>query len=261
LRFGSKVWLKKGVTVKNVCKNGKSAFKNGRIITDTLAMWIKKGYVIGPYTMPPFKDINISPLMATVQKTKIRPILNLSSPEGTSLNDAVNKLAIRKLTMSSAKKFSQTLLHMGKNAKFAKSDLVDAYKLVPIHPSNWKYYGFKWLGKFFIDTTTPFGSNTAPANFDDVGETITNIVQTICNTPKQLIHRQLDDVPIVAPENSNLAGIFSKTYKKVCKVLNIEIAPECKFKEKAFDESTKGTVLGIEFDSEKLEWKLPCKME
>jgi len=257
LKFGSKVWLKKGVTVKNSSKNGNSAFKNGKIITDTLATWIKKGYVIGPYTLPPFKDINISPLMATVQKTKIRPILNLSAPEGSSLNEAVNKFAIRKLTMSSAKKFSHTLVQMGKNAKFAKSDLVDAYKLIPIHPSDWKYYGFKWLGKFFVDTTTPFGSNTAPANFDDVGETITNIVQTICNTPKQLIHRQLDDVPIVAPANSNFAGKFSQTYKKVCKALNIEMAVECKLKEKAFDESTTGTVLGIEFNSEKLEWKLP----
>ena len=73
--------------------------------------------------------------------------------------------------MSSAKKFSQTLIRMGKNAKFAKSDLVDAYKLIPCHPSDWKFYGFKWLGKFFIDTTSPFGLTGAPAGFDDFGET------------------------------------------------------------------------------------------
>ena len=170
--------------------------------------------------------------MATEQKTKVRPILNLSAPVGFSLNDSVNKIGIRKLTMSSAKKFSQTLLQLGRNAVFAKSDLVDAYKLIPIHPSNWKYYRFKWLGKFFIDTTTPFGSNTAPANFDDVGETLANIVKTICKTPKQLIHRQLDDIPVIAPEFSKLAGNFSDTYKKVCKSLNIEMAPQCVNKEK-----------------------------
>jgi len=214
LKFGSKICFKKGLKVKNFSKNGKSAFKHGRLITDTIATWVKKKYVIGPFSTPPYKDLNISPLMATEQKTKVRPILNLSAPIGSSLNDAVDKLDIRKLTMCSAKKFGQTLLHIGKNAKFAKSDLVDAYKLIPIHPSNWKFYGFKWLGKFFVDTTTLFGSNTAPANFDDLGETLANIVQTICKNPKKLIHRQLDDIPVVAPENSKFAGHFSDTYKK-----------------------------------------------
>ena len=213
--------------------------------------------MLGPFATPPFKDLNVSPLMATEQKTKVRPILNLSAPVGNSLNDAVDKIKIRKLTMSSAKKFGQTLIRLGRYSKFAKSDLVDAYKLIPIHPSNWKYYGFKWLGKFFVDTTTPFGSNTAPANFDDVGETLANVVQTICKTPKILIHRQLDDVPVIAPASSNLASEFSNTYKKVCKSLNIEMAEPCKNNEKAFEVSTTGTVLGIEFNSETLTWKLP----
>jgi len=257
LKFGSKICFTTGAKIQYNSKNGNSSFKHGRLITDTIATWVKKGHVIGPFSAPPFKDLNISPLMATEQKTKVRPILNLSAPEGSSLNDAVDKIKIRKLTMSSAKKFSQNLLQLGRNAKFAKSDLVDAYKLIPIHPSNWKFYGFKWLGKFFVDTTTPFGSNTAPANFDDVGETLTNIVKTICNTPKILIHRQLDDVPVIAPACSNLAGQFANTYKKICKTLNIEMAPACSKKEKAFDETTKGIVLGIEFNSENLSWKLP----
>ena len=178
LKFGSKICFKRGAKVKYNSKNGNSSFKHGKLITDTIATWVKKGHVIGPFSAPPFKDLNTSPLMAIEQKNKVRPILNLSAPEGSSLNDAVDKKTIRKLTMSSAKKFSQTLLKLGRNANFAKSDLVDAYKLIPINPCDWKYYGFKWLGKFFVDTTTPFGSNTAPANFDDIGETVTNIVQT-----------------------------------------------------------------------------------
>ena len=88
--------------------------------------------------------------MAAMQKTKVRPILNLSAPPEKSFNDAINKNSLRKLTMSTAKKFSQTLIRMGKNAKFAKSDLVDAYKLIPCHPSDWKFFGFKWLGKFLL---------------------------------------------------------------------------------------------------------------
>ena len=181
--------------------------------------------------------------MASVQKTKVRPILNLSAPPGKSFIDAINKNCLRKLSMSSAKKFSQTLIRMGKNAKFAKSDLVDAYKLIPCHPSDWKFYGFKWLGKIFIDTTSPFGSTGAPAGFDDFGETVTNITATISKTPKVSIHRQLDDVPTVAPESSNVVETFSSNYKNVCKKLNVELAPPCPAFEKVFEPSTFETVL------------------
>ena len=159
--------------------------------------------------------------------------------------------------MSSAKKFSQTLIRMGKDAKFAKSDIVDAYKIIPCHASEWRFFGFKWLGKFFADTSSPFGSTSAPAGFDDFGETVTNIAATISETPKSLIHRQLDDVPVVAPASSNIEESFSNTNKNVCKKLNVELAPPCPSFEKAFEPSTTGTVLGIRFDSSKMTWKLP----
>ena len=51
--------------------------------------------------------------------------------------------------MSSAKKFSQTLVRMGKGVIFAKSDLVDAYKLIPSHALEWGFYGFKMVRKIF----------------------------------------------------------------------------------------------------------------
>ena len=257
LRLGSKTDFKKNCKPVYNSVNAKSAIKNGRCITDTVASWIKKGYVIGPFFSPPFKKFNTSPLMAAVQKTKVRPILNLSAPLGSSFNDAVDKNRLRKLTMSSAKKFSQTLIRMGKDAKFAKSDIVDAYKIIPCHASEWRFFGFKWLGKFFADTSSPFGSTSAPAGFDDFGETVTNIAATISETPKSLIHRQLDDVPVVAPASSNIAESFSNTYKNVCKKLNVELAPPCPSFEKAFEPSTTGTVLGIRFDSSKMTWKLP----
>ena len=257
LKLGSKTIFKNNSPPVFNSANAKSAIKNGRCITDTIAVWIKKNYVIGPFSSPPSKKFNTSPLIAAVQKTKVRPILNLSAPQGSSFNDAVDKNHLRKLSMSSAKKFSQTLVRMGKDAKFAKSDVVDAYKLIPSHASEWKYFGFKWLGKFFADTSIPFGSTAAPAGYDDFGETVTNIAVTISETPKSLIHRQLDDVPVAAPKLSNIVEVFSATYKSVCKKLNVELAPPCPSREKAFEASTTGTVLGIRFDSSDMSWKLP----
>jgi hypothetical protein len=50
---------------------------------------------------------------------------------------------------------------------------------------------------------------------------------------------------------------YSKKYKDTCQELNIELAPICPSADKTFENVTKGKVLGILFDSEKLEWSLP----
>ena len=52
--------------------------------------------------------------MAVKQKTKVRPILNLSAPKQASFNDFVNENHIRKLEMSSAAKFDDAINHAGK---------------------------------------------------------------------------------------------------------------------------------------------------
>jgi hypothetical protein len=74
----------------------------------------KKDVVIGPFEGPPCKNFCVNPLVAIVQKTKIRPILNLKVPVGSAFNEAVDENRIRKLKMCSAKIFSQTLLKTGK---------------------------------------------------------------------------------------------------------------------------------------------------
>ena len=238
-------------------KNSTSAIFYGELITDSIAYWLKKKFIAGPFSNPPFKNTCCSPLMANKQKNKIRPILNLSSPEGGSVNDLMEDFKFRKLEMSSAQKFGQTLLLAGKNATFAKTDLQDAYKLLPCSSAEKQFFGFKWLEKYFIDISTPFGSKAAPVNFDDFGETITNIAKTISKTDKKWIQRQLDDVPVVSPQNSNITENFSKTYKDICKTLSIPIAENCIHFEKAFNATTNGTVLGVVFDSKNLSWKLP----
>jgi len=74
----------------NFTKNAKSAIHNGRRMTDAIVGWIKKGFVAGPFTTAPLKGFRVNPHMAAVQKTKVRPIMNLSSPKGASFNDAVD---------------------------------------------------------------------------------------------------------------------------------------------------------------------------
>jgi hypothetical protein len=71
----------------------------------------------------------------------------------------------------------------------SKTDIQDAYKLIPNPVPEWRYYGFSRLGKFFVDTTTVFGSKTTPASFDPLPDTIVNITCSIKKVPKTWIHR------------------------------------------------------------------------
>jgi hypothetical protein len=102
-----------------------------------------------------------------------------------------------------------------------------------------------------------FGGKPSVQNFDIVGATIKELALTKCEIPAKLVHRQLDDVPVVAPEKTRWCQEFSTTYTELCKEINMELAPDCKNNDKAFTCQKKGKVLGIIFDTENLSWSLP----
>jgi hypothetical protein len=60
-----------------------------------------------------------------------------------------------------------------------------------------------------------FGGKPSVQNYDIVGATIKELALTKCKIPAKLVHRQLDDVPVVAPEKTNWCQDFSATYTKL----------------------------------------------
>ncbi len=92
--------------------------------------------------VPPMDGFRENHLMAVVRKTKVRPILNLSSPKGWSFNDAVNSWREDTLQMSTPRLFAESVLKAGKGALISKTDIQDAYKPIPNTVDERKYYGF-----------------------------------------------------------------------------------------------------------------------
>ena len=111
--------------------NSKTASDNGALLTDTIATWIKKGFVAGPFNTPPMAGFRADSLVVVVRNGKVRPILNMSGPKGRSFNDNVDKAKLERLYMGTAKEFGFSLKKAWKGAKFSKFDLQDAYKLMP----------------------------------------------------------------------------------------------------------------------------------
>ena len=239
------------------CRNAKTAYEYGAQLTDTVAEWVQKGFVAGPFSNPPLPAFRVNPLLVIAQKGKIRPVLDVSSPAGRSFNDNIQKSSMEKVFMSSPQKFSYSVLVAGKNSLMTKFDMKDAYKNVPCALSDLRLQGFEWCGKYFAETAQIFGAVSAVPNYDTMGNTVSSLAKCVSSIPKSLVHRQIDDVPLVAPAATNWCQEFTVNYREVCKIANVQLAEDCPKQDKAFSNSTHGKVLGIEFRTENLSWKLP----
>ena len=157
-------------------KNSSSLVDDGEVATDTFAHWVEKGVVAGPFIAPPLELFRSNTMFAVHQKDKTRIIMNLATPEGSSYNENIRPFAAR---MSSAKLFSFSLLESGKNAIMSKHDWVDAYKNIPVRTKDLRLQGFSWLGRFFVETSLPFGSGNSAEEFDNLGELVLGIACSI----------------------------------------------------------------------------------
>jgi hypothetical protein len=183
-------------------KNSKAAIQHGEEVTDTIAAWITKKFAAGPFDTPPLPNFRENSILAIPQTNKTRICINVSLPEGRSLNDNVDSFALEKIAMSSAKNFGNSMISCGLNCVFAKPDIVDAYKNVPAKLEDLHLQGFRWENKFFIELRQMFGASSSVQNFDILANTIKTLAAVGCSIPNKLIHRQLDDTPIVAPAGS-----------------------------------------------------------
>ncbi len=103
-------------------------------------------------------------------------------------------------------------MESGKNSIRSKFDVVSAYKNVPCQSKDVRLQGFLWGCKFFVDDSQMFGAETAVANHDTLGNTAKSLSLAVSSIPKKLVHRQLDDVPVVALVSTGWCAEFSKNF-------------------------------------------------
>jgi hypothetical protein len=238
-------------------KNSPSVIVHGREFTDILASWIKKGYVAGPFRIPPLDNFRSNSMLAIEQPGKIRAIMNMSSPEGTSFNDAIDSDALEHVHMATAKNVGYSVVACGHNSLIWKWDMVDAYKHLPAAMQDLRLQGMCWLGRYFVETQQVFGASSAVAAYDRLNHTLAVVAAILADFPAEKIHRVLDDLPVVDRAGSEAGHQFCKMYTALCNDIGVKLAPLCPNNEKAFEAVTEGTVLGIRFNTETLTWSLP----
>ena len=119
------------------------------------------------------KGTQISPIGAIPKKNqpgKWRLITDLSSPAGTSPNDAISK-QVSSCKYTSMDHLSSLILSEGKGALLVKADIKKAYRIVPVHLDD-QLLGVLWDGRVYIDKMLPFCLCSAPIIFSAVADAL-----------------------------------------------------------------------------------------
>jgi Reverse transcriptase (RNA-dependent DNA polymerase) len=238
------------------CQNLRSAIRDPVSVSSLVNEELLKGYLIGPYSKPPFDHYRINPIGIVESKysLKKRLIVDLSAPynntDHPSLNSLIDKetYSLSYVTVDDAIKRIQEL---GSASWMNKTDIQDAFKLLPINPSLWPFYGIKWNQQYYFFVRLPFGSRSSPKLFDMLSEAIVWIAEHNYGITKML--HLLDDFFVV--DSTEEDGWRTKA------LLTLLFS---RIKVPLSEKKTVGPVqvieyLGIILDSQRMEARLPVE--
>ena len=232
------------VSLKSATQNMPSASLQPSVIDDYLSTELAKGRVVGPFSSPPLPHLHISCFEVIPKKHqpgKWHLILDLSSPDGDSVNDGIRKdpFTVQYMKVDA---IIDRIMSLGRGTLLAKFDMESAYRIITIHPNDRYLFGMLWQDNYFVDMTLPFGLRSAPYIFSSVADLVEWVLKKQYNV-SFLLH-YLDDFHTLGPPNSQTCQQNLDTCIQQFQDWGIPLHPD-----KLEGPSTLLTVLGIEFDS------------
>jgi hypothetical protein len=161
--------LQHHATVSNsLPDNDHSVSEHHTIVQDKIEIELKAGRLQGPFEHPPFQNFHVSPIKIVEKATrgKFRLIHNLSWPyDESSINSQISDES-KSVKYSSVQKAINLIMKFPKGSYTRKTDIQDAFKIIPIHPKDHHKLGFKFNNKFYYDITLPMGAGSACQIFE-----------------------------------------------------------------------------------------------
>ena len=153
---------------------------------------------------------------------KWRLIVDLSAPEGHSVNDGIDP-ELCSLEYTSVDQAARVVGSLGRYCRLAKIDVKSAYRIVPVHPRDSLLLGMRWQGGVYIDKALPFGLRSAPKIFNAVADGLAWILQ---KSGVRFVLHYLDDFLIFGPPCSDECQQALATTLQVCSELGVPVADE-----------------------------------
>ena len=153
--------------MSSTSKNLVSAFLHPTVVDDKIRKELDSHRLAGPFHFPPLHPFRISPLGVVPKKTpgEFRLIHHLSYPKGSSVNDDIESEHTRVCyaTVDDAIKFIKLA---GPGCFLAKTDIKNAFRIIPISPDDYNLLGMQWRGLYYYDRCMPMGCSSSCLTFE-----------------------------------------------------------------------------------------------
>ena len=242
-----------GPRVPSESKNLKSALAQPKITQQKINKEVAEGRVAGPFCYPPLPNLRVSPLGLVEKKIggKVRLIHHLSYPKSESVNDFIDP----KLCYVKYASFDEAVAivqELGQGCLLGKSDLKNAFRLLPVAVKDFNQLGFKFNNQYYFDKSLPFGCSISCATFEKFATFLEFAVRR--RSPVgQLLH-YLDDFLFGGKRNTQDCQIIMGHFQKCMSELAVPIAGE-----KTEGPTTVLCFLGLELDSNEMVIRLPME--
>ena len=243
----------RNISLKANHSNLMSALDHPQVVTSYIQDEVQANrlVLVGSPTTAQKLFIHCSPFGVIPKKNKPgkwRLILDLSAPEQHSVNDGISK-DLCSLSYTSVDEVVASIITYGRGAMLAKMDIKQAYRNIPIHPSDRIYLGMQWNGSVYVDTVLPFGLRSAPLLFSAVAD---GLLWIMCRKGGTVIFHYLDDFITVGAPRSDECFRNVAIMEDTCRECGMPIEFD-----KSEGPTTALTFLGIELDTVALELHLP----
>jgi len=253
LREGFRIGFEaSSVSLRSASANMSSALGHLSVIDAYLETEVSCRRVAGPFATMPCPELHVSRfgvIPKNNQPGQWRLILDLSSPEGHSVNDGIPKplFSVHYVTVDS---FIEEIMARGRGTLMAKFDVASAYCNVAIHPQDRPLLGMRWRGKYYVDMALPFGLRSAPYIFTAIADVVEWILTH--NYGVTFLRHYLDDFMTLGPPASPVCHNNLQACIRLCSILGLPLHPH-----KLEGPTTRLSILGIELDSSTLQARLP----
>ncbi|RXN37603.1 poly [Labeo rohita] len=248
-----------GIEIKpdtsHISPNLQSALSEPNTVDTLIAKEVQEGFMIGPFKEPPFSPFRISPVGIATRKYsgKKRLIINLSSPHGSHIPSINSIIPAPDFSMkyASIDQAISLIRKAGLGAWLSKADITSAFKVMPIHPEFWRFFGIFWKGAYYFAVRLTFGCKSSPKIFDSLSEALCWIL--INNHKLPYVLHLLNDFLIITPP-STPPSLGLSTLVQVFNERGIPLS-----KEKTLGPCTSIEFLGITLDSISFQASLPSE--
>ena len=179
------------------------------MLSALLAKEVSQGFMIGPFASPPFPVYRVSPIGVATRKYsgKQRLVIDLSAPRRGPV-PSINGL-IPSPDYSLAYTTIDHAISLICGAWVAKADITTSFKVLPIHPDYWAYFGVCWEDSYYFSVRLAFSCKSSPRLFDCLSEALSWILLNESKVPF-LVHLLDDFLPPPAQGLHALTTVFSQ---------------------------------------------------